>query len=124
MDYFQTYEKECPCCGLNLVDKAENMDFLRALNTGRELFGGPMNAVSMTRCPKHNREVGGAEHSAHPDGRAADIECHGTEEREHMVRALSHAGFRRFELKKNNIHVDMKIGAPDMLTFKTEEGLV
>lgn len=125
MDYFTQSEKTCQCgCGLNLIDKADNMDFLRALNTARALYGKEMNAISMTRCPAHNQEIRGAKHSAHMDGRAADINCHGTEERAKMVHALEQTGFRRFELKRTNIHCDMKKGAPDMLTYLTDEGMI
>jgi len=124
-DYFTQSEKTCQCgCGLNLVDKADNMDFLRALNTARELYGKEMNAISMTRCPAHNKEIGGAPLSAHLDGRGADIQCFGTQERLRMVWALAKAGFRRFELKRGNVHCDMKRNAPDMLTFLTDEGMV
>lgn len=122
MDYFTDEEKSCPDCGLNLVDR--NPDFLQALNTARELYGKPMNAESMTRCEKHNREIGGAPHSAHMDGRAADIECHGTRDRALLVFALFAAGFRRLELKRGNVHCDMKRDAPDMLTYLTDEGML
>ncbi len=36
-------------------------------------YGQAMPISSGYRCPEHNREVGGAEHSAHMDGRAVDI---------------------------------------------------
>lgn len=118
MDHFTEEEKTCNCgCGLNLVDR--NPEFLRALNTARDLYGAPMNATSMTRCEKHNREIGGAPHSAHLDGRAADIRCSNNEDRINMVKCLIAAGFRRIELSPVHIHVDMKQGARDMLMLKS-----
>ncbi|MDD5353036.1 MAG: D-Ala-D-Ala carboxypeptidase family metallohydrolase [Candidatus Omnitrophica bacterium] len=123
IDHFTIEEKTCHCgCGLNKVD--ENPDFLRALNTARELYGKPMDAESMTRCVKHNKKVGGAPYSAHLDGRAIDIRCADKFERIKMQMALLTAGFRRFEIKPTNLHADMKVGAPDMLAIKTEKGIV
>lgn len=121
-DHFSLAEKSCPCCGLNLVD--ENQDFLKALNSARELYGREMNATSMTRCEKHNKEVGGSPKSAHLDGRAADIACISMKDRMDMVRAFIVAGFHRIEISPVHIHVDMKIGARDALMLKTERGIV
>jgi uncharacterized protein YcbK (DUF882 family) len=122
MDFFTEEEKRCPCCGLNLVDR--NNDFLRALNSARDLYGRPMEATSMTRCPEHNAAVGGARGSAHMDGRAADIRCSDPEDRVNMVKCFLAAGFRRIEISGVHIHVDMKKGARDVLLLKTERGLV
>jgi len=121
VDYFTQEEKTCHCgCGLNRVD--DNPDFLFKLNRARELYGRPMEAESMTRCPAHNAAVGGTPGSAHEDGRAADIKCIGTRDRARMVKALMDAGFTRIELKERDVHADMKVGAPDMLAIKIKGG--
>lgn len=124
VDYFSLGEKSCPCCGLNMVD--ENPDFLRALNSARSIYGSEMNATSMTRCPKHNRRVGGVGGSAHVDGRAADIACSDPAERLKMVMAFLAAGFRRIEISPVHVHVDMKQGenVRNVLLLKTERGIV
>ncbi len=117
IDHFTLEEKTCPCgCELNLVDL--NQDFLQKLNSARELYGKPMNATSMTRCPAHNKAVGGQPNSAHLDGRAADISCNNMRVRKDMVFAFIMAGFTRIELSPTHIHVDMKVGANDMLSLK------
>lgn len=121
-DYFSLKEKSCHCgCGLNLVD--QNQDFLLALNTARALYGKPMIAESMTRCVRHNLEVGGTPGSAHQMGRAIDIKCTNPRDRFEMIMALISAGFRRFEIKPTDVHADMKQGAPNVLIIKTEGGL-
>ena len=123
MDYFDAAEKACKCgCGLNLVDR--NNDFLRALNTARDLYGAPMEATSMTRCEPHNTEIGGAPRSAHMDGRAADIRCSNMEDRMNMVKCFIAAGFRRIEISPVHIHVDMKKGARGAFMIKTGMGIV
>lgn len=122
MDYFTEKEKQCPCCGLNLVDR--NHDFLRALNTSRDLYGRVMEATSMTRCEQHNAEIGGAPRSAHLEGRAVDIRCTDPEDRINMVKCMIAAGFRRIECSGVHVHADMKKGARDVLLIKTERGLV
>jgi uncharacterized protein YcbK (DUF882 family) len=123
IDHFTLEEKTCHCgCGLNLVD--QNPDFLAALNTAREIYGKEMNAESMTRCVRHNLEIGGAPHSAHLEGRAVDIRCPNKTERMEMVMALLTAGFRRFELKETDVHADMKRDAIVMLAIKTDKGIV
>ena len=120
--HFFIEEKECPCCGLNLVDM--NPDFLSALNSAREMYGASMNATSMTRCLAHNKSIGGAEHSAHLDGRAADISCRDMATRKKMVFAFIMAGFTRIELSPVHIHVDMKAGANDMIALYIEGKIV
>lgn len=125
MDYFTQEEKTCRCgCGLNLVDKVENTDFKLALNSARELYGKPIIATCMTRCEKHNREVGGVDGSAHKDGRAIDIACNDYHEREKLVESLMKAGFRRFELSPVHVHADMKRGASPVILIKTDHGIV
>ena len=111
MDYFTEEEKQCPCCGLNLVDR--NPKFLQMLNTARDLYGKPMNATSMTRCSSHNRAVWGAPHSEHLLGVAADIACAESDEREAMIHAFYMAGFRRFEISAAHIHVDLSATKPN-----------
>lgn len=112
-DYFSKKEKSCPCCGLDLV--SQNVDFLTKLNSARAIYRKPLIVTSMTRCPKHNKEVGGSPGSAHLDGRAVDIRCSGGIERFKIFNALYLAGFRRFEFSSVHIHADMKFGAENTM---------
>ena len=68
-DNFSRSEFACKCgCGFNSVDVA----LLDALEQVREKFG-PVSITSGNRCPKHNAGVGGAAHSYHTKGLAADF---------------------------------------------------
>lgn len=121
-EYFIRAERECHCgCGLDMTER--NPDFMKALNSAREYYGKPMAATCITRCEKHNREVGGAPQSAHMDGRAADIACSDMTERMHMIRCFIACGFHRIEVSPVHIHVDMKNGAADAFMLKTESGI-
>ena len=49
---------------------------LDLLEQAHEYFDEPMVIMSGYRCPHHNAEVGGATHSQHMEGTAADIRVH------------------------------------------------
>ena len=121
-NHFTEDERRCPCCGLDKT--GENPDFMRALNSAREIYGKPMDATSMTRCAKHNTEIGGAKRSAHLLGRAIDIQCNDPHERAAMHDALFMAGFRRFEFSAVHVHADMKPDAESMILIKDGGRLV
>jgi len=123
-DYFTLEEKTCHCgCGLNLVDAPENADFLAACNEAREIYGGPIDASSMTRCEKYNDAIGGTKLSAHKDGRALDTPCTNPTDRMMLVQAFMKAGFKRIEVSAVHVHADMKRDAPPVLLVKTERGI-
>ena len=75
MERFPKYKFACPCCGKNEIDD-------RVLNTldvaGRkfeEFIGSSDVYYAVTsgfRCKKHNEDIGGAPHSFHLIGWAAD----------------------------------------------------
>lgn len=69
VQFFQEKEFRCPCCGQG--DVAASL--VLALELLRAAWGGPVIVNSAFRCLAHNREVGGAEHSRHLLGLAADI---------------------------------------------------
>lgn len=77
-DYSQTpnftaHEFACPCgkCGLD----GTQMDrfLVETLQRLRDTWRNALPVSSGLRCPEHNRLVGGALHSAHLYGRAADL---------------------------------------------------
>lgn len=105
MNYFSEKEQSCPCCGLNKVN--EHPSFLAALNTVREIVGQSLIATSMTRCAKHNKEIGGVIKSAHLKGLAADISCTTMKLRGKIVKAAYAAGFDRIEVSSVHVHLDM-----------------
>ena len=64
----------CPCCGENKINSEVVKRMNKALLFFQEMFWGGV-AVKITsgyRCPKHNKEEGGADHSLHMQGLAAD----------------------------------------------------
>lgn len=66
---FQIKEFQCPCCGLAIVD----FRLAKVLQGIRGLIKLPMIIKSGTRCGKRNAEKGGAKHSFHLIGQAADF---------------------------------------------------
>lgn len=69
---FHLIEFRCHCCGAG--DDVVSQELLDALQRLRDLWGRPMALTNGYRCPKHNAAVGGAPHSSHMTGEAADIE--------------------------------------------------
>ena len=75
MEHFTLKEFECRCwCGMP-ADVAQSIEALvsQVLDPVRSLFGKPIKVNSGYRCEKHNAEIGGAVHSQHIKGEAADI---------------------------------------------------
>ncbi len=75
MKHFKITEFECRCgCRMPPAAK-ENIDALVAnvLDPVRDKFSRAIKVNSGYRCPKHNAKVGGAIHSQHMEGEAADI---------------------------------------------------
>jgi uncharacterized protein YcbK (DUF882 family) len=59
---FKPKEFACPCCSISNVDP----DLVEALEQYRTEVGDkPVFVLSGCRCPQHNADVGGAEHSRH-----------------------------------------------------------
>ena len=75
MKYFKEKELCCKCCGQLPPFARENIEALveNVLDPLRERYGKPIVVNSGYRCPKHNKEVGGAPRSQHMAGEATDI---------------------------------------------------
>ena len=68
--FFPRIGFSCKCgCGFNTVD----VELLEICSAVREFLGVPVIINSGCRCKEHNAEVGGASHSQHLLGRAADL---------------------------------------------------
>ena len=74
--HFHEREFACNHCGklASIGVPAELVDILEQV---REHFRRPVHVTSGYRCPVHNRNVGGARHSQHLRGTAADIVVNG-----------------------------------------------
>jgi hypothetical protein len=112
LQYFDISEFDCPCCGENKMRGS----FLGRLDTARHLAQVAFKVNSGYRCSKHNRDVGGKDNSAHPDGSGADIEALNSRPRFLIVSSLISAGFKRIGIAKTFIHVDnSKTNDPDVM---------
>lgn len=68
-------EFKCNCgkCDYDTID-AELVVVIQDL---RDHFNAPVKVTSGNRCPAYNMQIGGAEKSYHPRGRAADVQVAG-----------------------------------------------
>ncbi len=106
---FSRYEFACHCgCGFDAVDP----ELVAALQRLRNLWDRPVLILSGCRCPKHNREVGGARESLHTQGRAADVMVFGKLENLDLgdVKALGlfRLGFGGVGIYRWGLHLDMR----------------
>lgn len=71
--HFNSLEFDCSCeapeCTITKISK----ELVQMLEHVREHFGVPIHINSAFRCKTHNKSVGGAAHSRHIFGDAADI---------------------------------------------------
>jgi uncharacterized protein YcbK (DUF882 family) len=73
-EHFDSKEFACHCgCGESKV----NPKLIELLESIRKKVGKSINIVSGHRCEEHNKKVGGAAHSQHVLGNAADIRIPG-----------------------------------------------
>lgn len=70
--HFRAAEFACNHCG-ELHPDGVPQELLDILEGVRAHFGGPVNVNSGYRCEHWNKQVGGAKHSQHLKGKAADI---------------------------------------------------
>lgn len=104
-------------CGFFTVDEFDSPDVrgsgknmkpktLAMLCKARKIAGVPFIINSGFRTLAHNKKVGGVENSAHTRGYAVDISTPNGENQLLIVKALLKAGFVRFGIYTNFIHVD------------------
>lgn len=103
--HFSSSEFACHHCG---VVKTPPAELVAALERLRVAKGRPVRILSGYRCPVHNRAVGGATHSRHLVGDAADL----FDDLRVTVAEAQAAGFRgighRRAAPHRVIHVDMR----------------
>ena len=109
-EHFNRAEFACHHCGKVQVERqlVEKLEELR-----HELGDVPVEVVSGYRCPEHNRAVGGAPHSFHVRGMAADIRVPGVPLYRVAIAAVK-VGFSGVgyypHMRHNFVHVDIGIG--------------
>tara|TARA_Y100001938_G_C7745046_1_gene261152 strand:+ start:31 stop:396 length:366 start_codon:yes stop_codon:yes gene_type:complete len=109
MKYFKLREFVCNCgCHKNKIDRT----FLKILNSARSYSKDddgndiPFIITSGYRCEKHPASIKNPT-SSHIKGLAADILVKNSRERAVVLGALMNAGFCRFGIGHNFIHVDL-----------------
>jgi len=107
---FSKHEFTCRCCGRIEI----NPRLVDALQELRDLAGLPVRVTSGYRCPDHNRAVGGAKHSQHLLGNAADIVVKGRSVAEMHTLAEQVPAFRDGGIgvypEQGFVHVDVRAG--------------
>ena len=71
--HFTEREMACHHCGRLPAEMAGMQVLLASLEHLRAIAGAAIRVNDAYRCPEHNEEVGGVQHSQHELGRAADI---------------------------------------------------
>jgi|TARA_R110000823_G_scaffold256032_1_gene378017 uncharacterized protein YcbK (DUF882 family) len=108
MKYFKLSEFSCNCCGKNKI----NRTFVRILSAARQESknedGTDIKFIitSGYRCEDHPESIKNPS-SSHIKGLAADILVKNSRERAVILGALLNAGFTRFGMGHNFIHVDL-----------------
>jgi len=102
--YFNTSEFDSP----DVPGSGKNMQHstLLMLCEARKIADVPFKINSGYRTEAHNQKVKGVSNSAHLKGYAADISTPNGKHQEKILRALRQAGFKRFGVYTNFIHVD------------------
>lgn len=92
----------CGCGGKLVIDQ----EALTKLQKLRDLAGCVVHVNSAYRCAVHNRNVGGAPNSEHPNGRAFDLRITGDLTRAKIHKLANEVGFRGIGDYDNFVHVD------------------
>jgi len=100
--YFKKSEFACNCCGYSQMNQA----LLDSLNQVRMLADVPFIVTSGYRCTKHNKQMGGVEHSAHTKGLAVDILAN-EETRVKIIHSAYVVGVERVGIYEDFIHLDI-----------------
>lgn len=107
--HFDTTEFDCSCgkCTENYIDE----DLVQLLEEIRVEFDEALTITSGYRCPAHNKAIGGATASQHPNGLAADVRpTNNTKEKLDKLYALCYNKFNNIGDGRNKgfIHVDTR----------------
>lgn len=101
---FTPSEFTCPCCGLNNVDHT----LVRVCQRIRDHFDAPFEVSSGSRCPSHNKAVGGVPNSRHLSGRAVDFRIRGRTAAQVLPIAQSQSEIcYAYAIDGNYVHMEM-----------------
>ncbi len=102
--YFKSTEFDSP--DVSGTGKKMQHSTLLMLCQARKIADVPFVINSGFRTVAHNTEVGGVSNSAHLKGYASDIATPNGKNQILILKALRQAGFKRFGVYKNFVHVD------------------
>ena len=71
--HFSSKEFECKCDLKGCKKQHISKDLIVKLDRTRTKLKTPLVITSGYRCEEHNKAIGGAKHSQHPKGNAADV---------------------------------------------------
>ena len=108
MKYFKLREFVCNCCGKSKINRTfvKVLDAARAYSKDEDGSDIPFIITSGFRCENHPESKKNP-HSSHIKGLAADILVKNSRERAVILAALMNAGFSRFGIGHNFLHVDL-----------------
>ena len=107
--HFAWSEIDCHCnsskCGSTLVSSRllNNLELLRAK------VATPLRLNCVYRCPEHNKAVGGAWHSQHPLGTAADVAYPAGIPKVEFLAAAKKLDFQGIGIYSTFLHLDMRV---------------
>jgi len=96
----------------NVDKKLLKRELLNCLTNFEFYFKGDAIITSGFRTPEHNLEVGGSPTSSHLKGLACDVACSNSRMMCLIVIYGFLAGFRRFGLAKDHVHLDVDPDKP------------
>jgi uncharacterized protein YcbK (DUF882 family) len=109
---FSKSEFACKCgCGFGAKDGDVSAGLVVLLEKIRQDVGGPVRLTSGCRCEKHNRDVGGVDHSVHTLGEAADIQVEGGRYRFMVAQSAFSHDAEGVGIAKGFVHVDVHDGS-------------
>ena len=107
-EYFSENEMRCKGTGELHMDE----EFMKKLIVLRKEFNQPMIITSGYRDGSYNEVIGGGRNSAHLEGKAVDVACHGTKAYKLIQLAIKH-GFTGIGIKQHShpgkrfVHLDI-----------------
>jgi hypothetical protein len=101
--HFSQKDFSCKCCGQVKI----NQRLLNDLEILRGRVNQPIIITSGYRCPKHNREVGGAKYSRHTLGKAVDIKIKGMSPAQ-VAKLAKQCGFTWTKTYPSWTHIDIR----------------
>jgi hypothetical protein len=105
---FAAEELACGCDRGSCKAVVVHWCLIRLLSRIRKQIGQPLYVTSGYRCPRHNRDVGGAPESLHLAGMAADVQA--SIEPRHLAAIAKACGAGGIGVYPRHVHVD--VGEP------------